>query len=302
MQLIEGKTYPFKVSDSVELSNEKYFILTDSEGKKYMLPENQYIDYKIEEGQTIECKIDKINCSGKVFLEPEHPVFKQNEIYKFAFKAKTEIINSFGEKELHLTVADKFGKEWNVPVINDLPYDELVDFLFLKILSVKKGKPLLSFNYKGKIKSHKLKKGNRYKFTVLGISTLIENKEFLRLKDEFDNIHFVRYKFYSNYGFKTGSIVYCTMVNEEKYASYYLEPDYPGYFASEIYSFRFVKKDVYFHKDGRKEECLIAHDKDGNDCVVFYNQDDYKAVDLHTINAKVDYVYKGKLFVTLVSS
>jgi len=44
---------------------------------------NFYQNYGIKPGNLLHCRIDKINCSGRVFLEPEHPFYQVGKQYVF---------------------------------------------------------------------------------------------------------------------------------------------------------------------------------------------------------------------------
>lgn len=66
--------------------SESYFILLDQFGNKHLMNSNYYKNYGLEIGMEIRCRIDKINCKGKIFFEPEHPYYKENECFEFEKK------------------------------------------------------------------------------------------------------------------------------------------------------------------------------------------------------------------------
>ncbi len=77
--LEEGKEYEFYVEKLLPLPDGKYYILVDNWNRKYLLPQQYYIDYPISVGTNIFCHVNKINCNGKIFLEPRHPIYKIND-------------------------------------------------------------------------------------------------------------------------------------------------------------------------------------------------------------------------------
>lgn len=298
MQLIEGKTYSFSIVSLVEMPDGNFFVLSDSNGKKYMLPENQYQDYELKEGTTINCRVDKINCTGKIFLEPQHPLFTKNKIYNFTYLGKTQIINSYDEKELQLLVLDINNNKWTVPINDNSSLPKKNSSILLKVHNVKKGKPLLSNNLHENT-VNKLKIGLRYRFTITGISTLIKDKEYFRLTDDYGNIHFIRCKFYNDYGYKINEVIFCKVLKPKTYGNYYLEPDYPDHTLQKTYSFNVIRKDKHYNKDGTIENCLIVSDNNGRECTVFFQKNSNEVYNKHIIKAKIEYIFKGRLHAIL---
>lgn len=82
--LAEGEWFPFKIHNLVQLQDDSwYFVLQDINGMKHFMAAESYKSYGFSIGDQILCKIDKVNCTGRVFLEPKHPVYKEGEIYYF---------------------------------------------------------------------------------------------------------------------------------------------------------------------------------------------------------------------------
>lgn len=86
----EGQEYPFTVTGQIILPDAPYFIIRDESGGKYLLRADYYTNYDIEDGKTIFCRIDKINCNGKIFMEPRHPVYKPGDKVKFVISGKED--------------------------------------------------------------------------------------------------------------------------------------------------------------------------------------------------------------------
>ena len=85
----EGNWFPFRVHNCVQLQDgEYYYVLQDINGLKHFLPAEFYENYGFTIGDAILCRIDRINCTGRIYLEPKHPHYSEGEIYHF------EVINS----------------------------------------------------------------------------------------------------------------------------------------------------------------------------------------------------------------
>ena len=100
MELEEGNEFLFSVEKKLTLPDGEYLILLAEFNQKYLLPTQNYSEFNIKVGDKIKCRIDKVNCNGKVFLEPEHP------IYKVGDKAVFTVLNE-EERVTHKT-QDKY--------------------------------------------------------------------------------------------------------------------------------------------------------------------------------------------------
>ncbi len=91
LPLEQGKFYLFELYKKVNCpKGDKYFVLTDPFGNKHLVPVKYYTNYKLKMGSYYLCKVDKINCLGRIFIEPPHPFYKENESYLFQFSKTFE--------------------------------------------------------------------------------------------------------------------------------------------------------------------------------------------------------------------
>lgn len=141
-RLEEGKTYPFIVLNIVTLQDERaYFILEDPFKIRHLLPSWFYIYYGIQVGQTISCIVDKINCTGRVYLEPEHPHYTKGCVYDFQLLS---IQKNEKRKKLKIIFKDLFGNEIEVDCLADLEaIIRELQYVECTIEYVRKGKPVL---------------------------------------------------------------------------------------------------------------------------------------------------------------
>lgn len=83
-KLREGMNVDFFVRNQIVLQDNKtYFILEDPSETKHFIEADPYHHYQIQSGQKLRCQIVKINCTGRIILEPTHPVYKIGESYEF---------------------------------------------------------------------------------------------------------------------------------------------------------------------------------------------------------------------------
>lgn len=138
--LSEGEWFPFRIHNLVQLQDEVwYFVLQDINGLKHFMPAGYYEKYGFNAGDEVSCKIDRINCTGRMFLEPKNPFYTEGEIYSFELIAYA----NQGSNKL-LIVREIMGNSIEVPL-----YDiENVNLegqkkVRCRVRGMRKGKPIL---------------------------------------------------------------------------------------------------------------------------------------------------------------
>jgi len=141
--LSEGKWFPFRIHNLVQFQDDVwYFVLQDINGMKHFMPVEYYEKYGLKTGDEISCKIDRINCTGRIFLEPKHPYYNEGEIYSF------DLI-SFHKKdsETIVIVRELAGNKIEVPLCGNKNIDINGEKKVMCIVkSIKKGIPILEIS------------------------------------------------------------------------------------------------------------------------------------------------------------
>lgn len=272
----EGLTYDFIVTGVIQMppDNEEYFVIRSQTGSRHLLEKTLYKNYGLEPGMELRCKVDKINCSGKMFLEPEHPHYKVGEIYAFKILRTEDITNSAGAREKMLVVSDEAGNEVFIPYPG-IAGNCLRETIDCRVERIKKGKLLLSYPYRKKQDS-KLLPGNKYLFTINGIATLAEGLEFYRLEGE-GELHFLRTRYYEAYEFPAKGEVWCEVAEPVVPFTHYLEPLHPCYTAGETYEFECTGVEQTSGSDGEPIRLLQLKDCMGHTYPVVCKAHDIKA-------------------------
>jgi hypothetical protein len=143
-KLIEGETYPFQFIRIVPLSdNMNYMLMEDPYGIRHLVPYDYYIQYDLVTGSMINCRVDKINCTGRVFLEPEHPHYKIGT--KGNFKLLRIEKSQNDEKIYCLIIQDIFGNEVIMEVNDEIQEDLQNRQINCLVEGIKRGVPVLRF-------------------------------------------------------------------------------------------------------------------------------------------------------------
>ncbi len=141
--LSEGEWYPFRIHNLVQLQDHAwYYVLQDPNGLKHFMPAEFYMNYGLNTGDAVLCKIDRINCTGRIFIEPEHPLYRIGEIYPFDLVAGP----ADGSAD-RIIVSDLYKNCIEVPVYDKkITHGEAGVKVMCKVLNIKKGKPILEIS------------------------------------------------------------------------------------------------------------------------------------------------------------
>lgn len=139
-ELKVGNDYIFKKIKETVIAGEEFLIVEDPFGDRHMIPMRVYKDYEIDKSDTIKCYVDKINCRGQIFLEPEHPYYKRGSVHDFKYIKKDHRITKQGIEINVIVVEDKYGRLCTILPNNDFQMSEqfMPETIKCKVERVKK--------------------------------------------------------------------------------------------------------------------------------------------------------------------
>jgi len=229
MKLEEGKTYTFNALKTVELpGGEVNLMLKGPDGNKYLLPLTYYQGYNLVSQGPLQCKIDKINCSGKVFLEPVNPFYNEGESYLFDVRHKSEYTDSDGIRCWSVTVSDRHGNLINVPSELVTGLKEDAKKISLVVERISKGK--LYFTRRREADDlDRLDEGNIYDFRIIKTVSGPDDEPCYAAADIYGDVHLLQVRYYSHYGFKVGASFRGKVVRYSSGSRKTVEPENPWF-------------------------------------------------------------------------
>lgn len=257
----EGEWHEFTVGNTLEIpGSEPQLVLIAANGVRYLIPARPYANYAFEPGASIRCKIDKINCSGRIFLEPEHPYYKENSTYNFRFLKKETRRNLLDEKEYGWLLLDIYNSEVFLKIQPEYFSDNPDDKVECRVVRIKKGKLILSHPY-AVLPPANLVPGTWLDFSVEDKMIEQERETFYVLRDEKAGRFLLNKKYFSGYGITPGTTIRCKVVKWNSEGRWVIEPEHPVY--REGVTFQFIVDAI----DGElsEDEDLIFYVKDYSD-------------------------------------
>ncbi len=294
MKLKEGKTYPFSITGLVTLPDKvDYFVLTDPNNVKHLLAIIFYLHYNFKFGQQINCRIDKINCSGKIFIEPEHPHYKLNQSYFFPYLRTEEYKDGQCKPERYAFFSDAFGNEIKMPV-DDLPGDyeakQKINFLITRI---KKGKVYISRKIVKEI-YNEFNEGKEYPFIISQFKKHPGKRSYYVIKSQSGLTFKLRRKYYKKYNFELGQTIYCRLVSEGE--DRYLEPRHPFYKIGKEYKFMIKNIEYIDEYPDIKKQAFILKNKYGKDSIVLIENVNKEKIQDGKLQCRVEDIRKSRLY------
>lgn len=296
--LEEGKYYSFKISGSVILPDgSECYILTDINRVKHLLYKDYYHKYNMKLNQEILCRIDKINCTGKIYIEPEHPFYKLGNSYKFKFSHYTELENSEGIME-SLAVL-KNGQDDDIYLAADeiekvLKPGEVLEAIVERL---KKGRVYISVgasvnDYTG------LETGKKYRFTIMDQVAAAGNYTYFVIKDDNGKDFRIRKKFYDKYGMKIGDQITCELMETDHQV--FLEPQHPFYEIGFNYHFKIIGETIIDEYPELKKAAFRLQNDFGKDIILKKEDVDTTSIKDDLIKCRVTHIKKSQVYITCV--
>lgn len=295
-RLTEGEYYPFLIIKKMEMGSESYFVMQDPLGYKILMPSHFYIHYGFEPGQTITCRVDKINCNGRMYLEPMHPFYKEGEVYNFKVSDVGIRINILDEPEYYIIVEDIFDQKWTVKVYSKQAIELKPEIIRCRLERIKKGKLFLSLESDKPLHTG-LVTGKSYVFTIIGERINPKDKlAYYVLKDQQGNKHLLKKKYYTHYGLKKGLEIVCRVDKFTSDGYFFLEPENPWYKEGEVYEFKILELQKLNFSDGSVQNVLVLDDPHSEEVKVFIEPEQVEQLkEKKTVLCRINRIRKSRL-------
>ena len=295
-RLTEGSVLSFKILRTVSMDGDKHFILLDPYGYKLMLPVAFYTHYGFAEGQTLRCRVDKVNCNGRVFLEPVHPYYEEGQSYTFPVLSSGRRINLAGMEQQYLVVEDRLGLRWEVVVPREWTALRKGDRVLCRIERIKKGVLYLQLAEDG-CKPDYPQAGSCHVFEVVNERTDPSTGQvFYVVKDEKGGGHLLGKKHFVHYGLKPGKKIRCMVGPFMATGFFELEPEHPCYEAGKVYEMELNHAEELIFPDGSVQKVLVFRDCFGEDVKLPADEETLKRYGEKTkIHCLVKRIHKSRL-------
>lgn len=263
MRFEVGAWYSFNISGLTSILDKgECYVLTHESGRKMLLKASFYTKYHFFIGQKIECRIDKVSCTGQVFLEPKHPIYSEGNFYSFPLIK----VNKDAKSLFNGTVKDAFDNEIDVFIPQIKSY-KINESILLKVVQVKKGIAILQQDKSEVYTSSEKQIGNKIKLRITNI-TKYNSEDYYILTEENVEKAKLKVKHFKKYGFVVGDKINCMITGMGLNNSLVVEPINPWYELGKSYLFQVESIVDFTDLEGKNAKNLIALDIAENKCGV----------------------------------
>ncbi len=240
MKIKEGKRYDFLVEKTLRIGNNDYYLLKGPGRYKYLLRREYYEHYDIQPGKKINCRVDKINCRGEVYLEPENPYYKEGAKFDFRIIGRDVRLNDSGEIIPVLLLLDKFSNELVVPMNCVGAYDiDKHEYITLRIWRINKGRIFFEDPGPGMQGEHE-EADNVYEYLIHDKMTGVDGKDYFIISDKSNSHHVIPADQYSYYGLKVNGTFWGRLIKYHDTGQFKVEPLNPYYTPGKKYEFNLI--------------------------------------------------------------
>lgn len=259
-RLTEGLVYPFRILKKIELDQQDhYWVMQDPMGYKILVPAGFYRHYGFEPGREVNCRVDKINCNGKMFLEPLHPHYQEGEVYPFTVISCANSRNILDEPEYHVEVKDVFGDSRQVvshSCIEVMPGQQVMCL----VERIKKGRLFLRLQEEPQSFSS-LQTGQWYPFRIVDLRMNPQDRQqYYILEGPDHKKHLLKKRYYLHYGLHKDQTIKCRVDKFSAEGYFLLEPQHPVYETGQEYDFRIIRLEELVFSDGFRQKVLVLND------------------------------------------
>ena len=263
MRFEQGKWYPFSIAGLIDVPDKgDHYMLLHESGRKMLLKREYYVKYNFSMGQIIQCRVDKVNCTGQVFMEPKHPLYNDNQIYSF------EIIQVGQDKNLifNAKVKDIFGNLIDV-YINQVEKLQANESVKLKVHQIKKGIPVLGDLQDDEPEDANVCNECEIKLQIISIENY-NAEDYYILSDRLNLRTKIKVKHYQKWGFNIGDEILCKAIGHDLNNQIAVEPVNPWYIIGKAYAFKIIGLEDYVDLEGKIAKSIVVLDAVNNKCGV----------------------------------
>jgi hypothetical protein len=263
MKFEQGIWYEFSILGIIDIPEEGvHYILLHETGRKMLLKQKYYVKYNFSIGQIIQCRVDKVNCTGKVFLEPKHPYYSDNQAYLF------EIVKLIDDRDslFNAKIKDAFENIIDI-YLESIETKKLNSYVLLNVDKIKKGVPILGALRSGKIEEINRGKEETITMQIVTIENFNSDQYFILLNKS--NLWAkLKVKHYIKWGFDINDEILCRIIGRKHTTQLDIEPINPWYQIGKVYPFKKVGVENYIDLEGNPAKVMVVTDVISNKCGV----------------------------------
>lgn len=285
--LREGDIIRVDIIKETETPKGDSILLAVYQGSKFIIQKKLFVQEHNLVGSAFDCYVDKVNCSGQIFIEPleNKKLIGKTQVFKIIDR-KT-VLDSLGIKKYLYSLENSKKQKAHVLSYKTIQSTEIA----CKIIGVKKALLIVSL-----IKNHELTyhENQTIEVSIIEEKTIGNIGNCLIVKDKENHQHLISLAKFQHYNLEKKNSIICSILGFDKLYNHKLEPKNPLYSIGKTYRFKPIRIDKIKDETGTINLVLIVVDDLGMEASITQVSKD---IDLtKKIKAIVHRINNGRLY------
>jgi len=289
--LNEGDLIKLKIIGETKTPKGEPVFIAKHIDRKFLLSKNLFTEDIPELNQSIDCYVDKVNCSGQIFIEPISERMLIGKTLLFNVINKDNVYDSLGNKKSLFHLKQKDGYQATYISYNTISTNELS----CRVIEIKKSKLIIEPNNFPTI----YKYNQQIQVQIIDVEQIDGLGNCYLAKDTESRIHPILVEKYAHYQLEIGNRIDCQILGFDKKHNLKLEPKNPVYEIGTEYEFKTLRLEDTSDAAGNQLKILIVQDQLSMEASIVQLPQSYKMTP--TVMAQVYRISNGRLYLNLIS-
>ena len=289
--LNEGDFIKLTIIGETQTPKGESVFIAKHNNRKFLLSKKLFTEKIPELNQSIDCYVDKVNCSGKIFIEPISERMLIGKTLLFKVMNRDNVYDSLGHMKSLFQLNQTDGYHATYISYNTISADELS----CRIIEIKKSKLIIEPTDFPTI----YKYNQQIQVQIIGVKQIDALGKCYLVKDFENRIHPILVEKFAHYQLKLGNKIDCQILGFDKKHNLKLEPKNPVYEIGEEYKFKTLRVEDARDIAGNQFKILIVQDRFSMEASIVQLPQSYTITP--TVKARVYRINNGRLYLNLIS-
>ena len=285
--LKEGDIIKVEILKEITTPKGKPAFLALYHSRKFIISKNLFEDNQPIIGESIDCFVDKVNCSGQIYITP---LFHQSiigQIQSFKLRQKVAVIDSLGKPKYLYQLKNSKNQKAEILSYHSIDFDQTE----CTIIGVKKNKLTLESPL---FPDFSMSQNTLIKATIIEERIINNLGKCWIAQDNKGELHPISKEKFQHYNLSIGERISCSILGFDKYFNYKLEPKNPIYSVGKTYEFKTLRIEQIEDETGHMNSVLIVMDQLGMDASI--TQIPNKITLSERVKARVYRINNGRVY------
>jgi hypothetical protein len=286
--LKEGDIIKVEILKEITTPKGKPAFLALYHSRKFIIGKNLFEDKQPIIGESIDCFVDKVNCSGQIYITPLFSQSLIGQIQTFKLRQKVAVIDSLGKPKYLYQLNNLKNQKAEILSYHSIDFDQME----CKIIGVKKNKLTLESPL---FPDYSMSQNTLIKVKIIEERIVNNIGKCWIAQDNKGELHPISKEKFQHYNLSIGERISCSILGFDRYFNYKLEPKNPYYKVGKTYNFKTIGNSQLKDESGNINNLIIVEDAFGKEVTIaqMVNQNTLPKI----IKAEVYRITNGRVYI-----